>query len=555
MTGFFPLLRLQMLSRFADLKPKNLKTALKEKRGRTIGMFIAILILIAYMGGFLFILEQKALDLLTKLNVADTLVTMAVVLATAGTLILAFFFILSTMFLSRDAVFIAAMPVKTRTVLAAKLVQVWISETLIDAIILLPACIQYGIRVGAGADFYLRMVIVWLCAAMIPIAIISFVSSLIIRISALWKHREIIATVGGIAFFVVYMVAMMNLGGMTGDSIEGGEMMEKMIMDYSTRISAMTGIFPPAGWAAKGMLGDWGMLGLYVLVSVGSMALTVWLLGYYYRKLSMLQTETPMAKGKKGIQKGSIREAGALKANVKREFLQILRVPSYMMNILPIAIMPLIMTVILVGMVGRNMGEEKQGLQALFQTLGNTAIIMAILAAIMAYMGGMNPALSTAVTREGKGHDFLLGLPVQPRTLIRSKFIVGYALSTVGMVGASAVMAVMFPFAILEVVMALVLCLLFSYACDCMALSHDIKHPKLNWMTEQEAVKQNFGVMISMLVSWGILIALAGLTYLMISNGWTLWPVFGVLAAILAVLCVVTRQMMYRTADKYYCKQ
>ncbi len=466
MTGFFPLLRLQMLSRFADLKPKNLKTALKEKRGRTIGMFIAILILIAYMGGFLFILEQKALDLLTKLNVADTLVTMAVVLATAGTLILAFFFILSTMFLSRDAVFIAAMPVKTRTVLAAKLVQVWISETLIDAIILLPACIQYGIRVGAGADFYLRMVIVWLCAAMIPIAIISFVSSLIIRISALWKHREIIATVGGIAFFVVYMVAMMNLGGMTGDSIEGGEMMEKMIMDYSTRISALTGIFPPAGWAAKGMLGDWGMLGLYVLVSVGSMVLTVWLLGYFYRKLSMLQTETPMAKGKKGIQKGSIREAGALKANVKREFLQILRVPSYMMNILPIAIMPLIMTVILAGMVGRNMGEEKQGLQALFQTLGNTAIIMAILAAIMAYMGGMNPALSTAVTREGKGHDFLLGLPVQPRTLIRSKFIVGYALSTVGMVGASAVMAVMFPFAILEVVMALVLCLLFSPACD-----------------------------------------------------------------------------------------
>ena len=30
MTGFKALLRLQLLSRFADLRPRNLKTALKE---------------------------------------------------------------------------------------------------------------------------------------------------------------------------------------------------------------------------------------------------------------------------------------------------------------------------------------------------------------------------------------------------------------------------------------------------------------------------------------------------------------------------------------------
>ena len=62
MTGFFPLLRLQLLSRFADFKPKNLKTALAEKRGRTVGMIIAILFLVLYLGGILIFLEQKALD-------------------------------------------------------------------------------------------------------------------------------------------------------------------------------------------------------------------------------------------------------------------------------------------------------------------------------------------------------------------------------------------------------------------------------------------------------------------------------------------------------------
>ena len=65
MSTFFALLRLQMLTRYADLKPKNLKAALRDKRGRTVGMLIAILFLIVYLGVILYILETKALDMLT----------------------------------------------------------------------------------------------------------------------------------------------------------------------------------------------------------------------------------------------------------------------------------------------------------------------------------------------------------------------------------------------------------------------------------------------------------------------------------------------------------
>ena len=100
MTSFFALLRLQLLSRFADLKPRNFRNALKEKKGRTIGMFFLILFLIVYMGGMLFYAETKIIDALMKMHMADMLVTMAVVFATAGTLVMAFFFVLSVLFLS-----------------------------------------------------------------------------------------------------------------------------------------------------------------------------------------------------------------------------------------------------------------------------------------------------------------------------------------------------------------------------------------------------------------------------------------------------------------------
>ena len=133
MTGFFALLRLQLLSRFADLKPKNLKKAFAEKRGRTVGMTIAIIFLVLYLGGMLFFLEKTALDVLGKLGMENVLVAMAIMLAMIGTLIMSFFFIMSSLFLGRDAGYLAALPLKPRTILGSKLAQVWVSETLISA--------------------------------------------------------------------------------------------------------------------------------------------------------------------------------------------------------------------------------------------------------------------------------------------------------------------------------------------------------------------------------------------------------------------------------------
>ena len=553
MTQFFALLRLQLLTRFADLKPKNLKNALKEKRGRTVGMMIALIFLFIYLGVILYIIETKAMDFLIERNMGDVFMTLVVMLSTVGTLVMAFFFIMSSLYLGRDATFLASMPIKPRTLLGAKLTQVWLSETMIDAVIVLPACILYGTRTGADIGFYIRMVIVWLTVAILPICIAAFLSAFLIRISTLWKHRELFMTVGGFALFIAYMILMMNIGGITGDTADGGEMIQKFFMDYSTRITGMTNIFPPAGWAAKGLMGDWAQLALFVAVCAAAAALLIAVLGVFYRKLSLLQSETPQISGKKGIQKGSIQEGNAYWANVKREFKSILRVPSYAINILPITFMPVLIVVMLGISFGRSSGADGGGsLQMMLDGIGNPALVMCILAAMVAYMSGMNPALSTAVTREGRGHDFIKSLPVSARTLIYAKLTVGGGIGVLGVVAACVALMIMAPGIIMEALLAMILCLVFSIGCDFLALSRDVKKPRLDWVTEQEAVKQNFGVLISMLISWGVLIALAGLSYLMITLGWSIYLVFAVLLVILAVLAYGAYRLLMKNVDKYY---
>ena len=56
-----------------------------------------------------------------------------------------------------------------------------------------------------------------------------------------------------------------------------------------------------------------------------------------------------------------------------------------------------------------------------------------------------------------------------------------------------------------------------------------------------------------MLVSWGVLAALAGLSILMIGVlGWGLIPVFCVLALLLAAMAWGTYRMLMKNVDKYY---
>ncbi len=558
MTAFFALLRLQLLSRYSDLKPKNWKSLDPKQRKRQIGRTALYAFLLLYLGGMLFFLETKTIDLLMKMGqppygMADLLVIGAVMVSTVGTLVMSFFSVMNTLYLGRDSVFLAALPVKQHTLLAAKMTQVWISETGINALILLPACILFGIRTGQDALFYVRMVLVWLFAPMIPVCIGALLATLLVRASVLLRHREAIMTVGGLALMVAYFYVSMTFGGMAGNAGAGGDMLATFISSNASRIQGFSRIFPPAGWGSRGLLGEWDQLALFAVANLAAFVLLIILLGFRYRKLSLLQAEAPTAVGKKGIQKGAFSGSGsALMALVKREIRQILRVPAYATNILPVCLMPALMVVLMGMFIGRNMTDGGESLQTLLSQMPGVLCVAAI-SAFVAFMGDMNPALATSVTREGRGHAFMLGLPVSVRTHLLSKLLVGYGLTVIGILLTGVALVILFPAVATEALLACGLCLLFTYILSCLALARDVKHPRLDWLTEQEAVKQNVGVLLGMLIGLALLALLGGLSYLFIVPlKMDTWAYVAAMAAILAVGCVIAHRYLMKTGEKYY---
>lgn len=552
MRKFFALLRIQLLARYADLKPSNLKKITDPKEKKKARSTILAYILVAVMfAGMIIPYELFMMNLLSQLGMEEMLPALAVTLSMVCTLIMSFFFIMTSLYFGKDAAYLAAMPIKSRTVLSAKLTQVWISETLISTLFILPASIIYGIRVGVDALFYLRMVPVWLTVSILPICIVAFLSTLLIRLSALWKHRETMMTVGGILMMLAYFVFVFAMSSGPMDAMEDPAMMMQMLTDNKDTLQRATRLFPPAVWLTEGLLGDWGQLALGLAVNAAAAVFTVLVLSGPYRKLSLLQTQVPENKK---VLKGDkhFRSSTPFMACFKREWRQICRVSTYALNTFPTAFMP----VIFVGMIGYMlMSEGGAGeLKTALSTAGMPGgLVAAVLAGLMCFMAGLNPAIATAVSREGRnGHGMLTSLPVKPQVYAKAKMAVGMLLSVSGVTVASIVAAVLMPGFLPDIAVALVISILYCLITNALSLLFDIRTPKLDWMTETEAIKQGTGTLKGMLVGLGILLAVAGASVglFLLNVGLMVYGL--VMAAVLGVIGWLCWTLLMRTAEKSY---
>ena len=546
MKAFAALMRLQLLSRYANLKPQNIKAQLKEKKGKTLLQLLGIAVLVICLLVFLVGLENAIMTALIPMGLQDLLISLAVMLGVLGTLVMAFFYVMSALYFNRDAVLMAALPIRTRTLLAARLTQVWLSETGVNALIMLPAGIIFGIRTGADALFYVRLVIVWLTLSILPIAVVSWISTLLIRLSSLWKRRETIATVFGMVLLMGYMLFCMNTGALIGEGGEASEMLTQLLVSQQSRIRSLSTAFPPMRWAANGLLGGASDLLLFVGVSLIAAGVTIWGISRFYRPLSLLQGETTAAPTRRVKGALSYRPVSPFIACCRREWKSLIRVPSYAVNTLPTAILPAFMIAAMYFGIVQSGGASPADFEQLKAQFPG-GLIVAIMTALMSYMSGINPAASTAVTREGRGHDTLMSLPISHKTYLLAKLAVGFGISLAGTALGTALLVVLFPAFAVHALQAFLLSTLYNLSTTMLALARDAKHPRLDWVTEMEAIKQQSGVLIGLLISWGLLVALALLSYFVLSLDISMYAYTAIISAVLLVLCWFSYRRLIKT--------
>jgi ABC-2 type transport system permease protein len=121
--------------------------------------------------------------------------------------------------------------------------------------------------------------------------------------------------------------------------------------------------------------------------------------------------------------------------------------------------------------------------------------------AIFAAISGFNGTVATSISREGQELFIKKYIPVSYRTQINGKVLSGSILSMAG-----AVLMLVVAIAVLKIPLYIGLLILAAGWLGTLLISFieillDLYNPKLDWDSEQKAVKQNLNVVYSMIIS------------------------------------------------------
>ena len=494
MKQFFTLARLQIRMALNTLKYGTGRKGGGDKKAAA--RMIGLLVLYGALAGYVIFREIKVMDAAIYMRMPGLLMQLVALAATMLSLLFCVVQSTTSLYFGKDTELYAPLPVRSRALYMARLTMIYLPECAVSAMMLLPMACIYMARTGFDLAFLLTAAALSLIIPLIPVALGALLGGAVTLLPAYRKHREGLATAASMIFMLVSVVLNYSLGQISGRVGADSDMMVSMLSGGQKGISRLAGAFPPAQWAGEALMGSAGKLALLLAVGAAAVALTVLIFGDGYLATASQSQESTIRKRRQE----AYRLLGTQAALLRREWREVLRTPVYLLNC---AMSALVMPVLMTG--GMVMGFSQAGddlTDTLKMIVGGTdlTVLAAVIAAIFSFMGGMNTACSTAVSREGSRHGLMMSLPAPAVLKLRALMLI-------------------LPTLWLQVLKAFIWSLLLSYAFSCVAVTFDAIKPKLSWMTETEAVKQNFNQIFSLLAGFAVLGLLGLLTYAVLSAG------------------------------------
>jgi len=242
------------------------------------------------------------------------------------------------------------------------------------------------------------------------------------------------------------------------------------------------------------------------------------------------------------------RQKPVLRAYIIKELKLLFRTPVYFMNcVLMNFIFPLF--IILPLLVQPDEMKELQVLGTYIRDGNGSAIVLAAAFGISAFVTSTNGIAASAISREGTNIFVCKYLPVSYKTQITAKALSGMSMGVVGTLSMLLAAAVFMP------IPAYLMLLITAVSIFGIAFSSfsgiliDLNFPKLIWDNEQKAVKQNFNVVLNMLVS----AVVAGIpVFTIVALHFTLWMTLLTLVLVFGILDLLLYNILSTTGVKLF---
>ena len=548
MKSFFALIKLEISGIFSDMFARGDRTAKKK----TIGRGAAIFGLMGMLAVMMIIFELRVLDVLTSMRAADALLKLLVAASMFMTVMYGILEVLSRLYFSKDIVILSYLPVKDFTLYSARIIGHTIAEIGVSALFIIPGTIVFMSRTGFDAGLLARALVVTVVSPAVPVAFCALFSGLISKVPGFWTHKELITTAFSLVI-VLGAVCISYFSGQLGGSSVDEETLAQSLTSLSGAIDNTLLAVPPVAWAARALTqGGTDML-LMILASVLSLLLVTVLFSYHYIADTSRGSETGAPMKKVDMSRTVIRGQSPLKALTKREILEMLRTPAYLVNgLLGPVIMPTLMTVLMIIPFTRIDGGIAEFLVSIGGAKKAMLPVCLFITGIMSMMMGMNSVASTAVSREGHRHSLMVSLPVDARTVVTSKLLSALFFSLLGIVPPPIFCALVIPgFGPYALLMFLWSALL-AFTGAVLGLIIDIGKPRLDWINETKAIKSNMNQIFGLLIFFVLLALDAGAVVLLFILGVDHTLIILIQTALLILLSALSFLFLKRRAPSYH---
>ncbi len=408
------------------------------------------------------------------LGVGDLVPAYLTVLASMLIVVFGFFTAGNRIFGRKGYDILASLPVKPAAIVISRFLSMYAEYLVLTGIILVPGVVVYGVCMRPGIGYYLLTLAGALMTPAIPLVAATLLGSLVLAVSSRMKNKSIMQSV-----LTVGLVALILVGSFrTGPALE--EMTPEAFLALVQSVQAVFGqLYPPAIWLGNGIIfGDFGSLGLFALVSLGSAAFTVVLVvANFHGILRRLQSFSARHDYKlTSLESRSLRTALYIR-EVKRYFAS----PIYVTNTIVGPIMGCIMAVAL-AVLGIDRMQEM-----LMLPFDMESLLPFVFAGIFCTM----TTTAVSLSMEGKHFWVVKSLPIPAKALLDSKILLNislmapfYVVSLIALVIATKPS----PLELMWLILIPGVVILFSVV---IGITVNLKFHSFDWEKEEAVVKQS----------------------------------------------------------------
>ncbi len=461
----------------------------KASRGRKIGTILglafAFAIALAYVIFFEIMLADMVLPELPWLYFGIfTLVSFAL------TFFLSIFETKSELFECKDNDLLLSMPIRSRDILASRLIIVLLYNYLSDLLFMVPAVIIYGIYtadvVGIIGGALVTLIIPFLTSSLS-----CGVGYIVAKLSKKFKSKTLMSVIFFLVFFGLYIFFIEYAMEGIGTFIEGLLMLGDPNAGMDTFIYkiGMISLLKPLNFL------------LFVISTILIFVISFVVISVSYSKLLSTSDKTRKYK----YVRRDLVSSSAFMTLIKKEFKRLFSSSTYLINASIGVIMPLFVLGSVIVTLLTNI-EQIGSLDGLFEAL---SVFSPLVASAIALFGAMTFISACSLSLEGKAFWHLKVMPVSARTLLVSKampqLIISLPFALVTSIAVSVILKFSLVYSIFVVATSLVANVFFAFFGTFM----NTAFPRFDYENEAHVVKRSASSGLTMLFQMFITIAIA----------------------------------------------